>query len=143
MAYGTSMPASLHTPSSDVAAVDEDMDILAMPTVTHVHTPSSLTVATRPVPRHVLDVMARVRMQQHVQSRPTTECTPTVLPTTTQVGGGLVAEAMARHFSVEARRNEAALGSAQAERDGCYATARLLARADTQYAIRNTQLAPK
>ena len=92
--------------------------------------PSSLTVATRPVPRHVLDVMARVRMQQHEQqSRPTTECTPNVLPPATQVGGGLVAEAIARHFSIEAGRSEVALNSAQAERDGCYATARLLARA--------------
>ena len=129
MAFVTSMPAGMHTPSSDVAAIDDDLDILAMPAVTHVHTSGSLTMATPSTPQHVRDVMARVRMQQHEQSRPTTECTPTVLPPAVQVGGGPVAEAKARHFAVEAERSEAARNSAQAERDGCYATARLLARA--------------
>ena len=40
-----------------------------------------------------------------------------------------MAEAMARHFALQAERGEAARNSAQAERDACYATARLLARA--------------
>ena len=40
-----------------------------------------------------------------------------------------MAEAMARHFALKAESGEAARKSAQAERDSCYATARLLAKA--------------
>ena len=129
MAYGTNISTSLHAPTSDVTAMDDDLDSLAMPIATHVPGTSSLTVATPAVPQHVLDVMARVRVLQHEQCRPTPECTPTVLPPATQVGGGPVAEAIARHFAVKAEGSEAARKSAQAERDSCYATARLLARA--------------
>ena len=46
-----------------------------------------------------------------------------------QVGRGPVAEAVAHHLAVQAERNETARVAAQAERDRCSATARLLASA--------------
>ena len=129
MAFGTSMPAEMHTPSSDVAAMDDDLDLLAMPAVAHVHTTDGLMMAAPSIPQHVRDVMARVRLQQHEQSRSNTECAPTVPPPVVQASGGPVVEAIARHFAVKAERSESARTSVQAERDGCYATARLLANA--------------
>ena len=58
-----------------------------------------------------------------------TWCTPTAVPPAAQVGGGPVAEAVARHFAIQAERSEAARVTAQVERDACSATARLLASA--------------
>ena len=123
------MPAGMHTPSSDVAPMD-DLDILVMPTVTHAHTTGNLTIAAPSIPQHVRDVMARVNMQQK-KTGPglVLECAPTAVPPAAQVGRGPVAEAIARHLVVQAERSEAARVAAQAERDRCYATARLLARA--------------
>ena len=132
IAFGTCMPAVWHTPSSDVATTDDDLRSLAMPAATHVHDAGSLAAAAPAVPQHVRNVLARARLQQHEQSRPTSHCTPTAPPPAAQVGAGPVAAAIARHFAVDAERSEAAFRSAQAERDGCYATARLLARAGWQ-----------
>ena len=130
IAFGTSMPAPLHTPMSDVVAEADCLDMIATPAVYHVPTADSVSAATPPSTQHVRDVLARMIMQkhEHIQTH-TSLVTPTAAPPAAQVGGGPVAEAIARHFAVHAERGEGARAAAQVERDACAAKARLLASA--------------
>ena len=74
-------------------------------------------------------MMARALMQKHEQDQALTACvTHTATPPAAQVGGGPVAEAIARHFAVHAERGEVARAAAQVERDACV------------YAVRRTVL---
>ena len=102
---------------------------VATPPITLVPTAGSVTAAAPPSTQHVRDVMARVLMQKHEQTHARACCTPTAVPLAPQVAGGPVAEAVARHFAVQAERNEADRVAAQVERDACSATARVLASA--------------
>ena len=124
----------MRTPTSDVVTTDDYLDMIVTPAITPVHTVDSVTTAAPSIPQHVRDVMARVRMQRHEQTIAPTWCTPTAAPPAAQVGGGPVAEAVARHFAIQAERSEAARVTAQVERDACSATARLLASAGWQVA---------
>ena len=130
ISFGTSLPAPLHAPMSDVVTEDDCLDMIATPAIAHVPTADSVTAAAPPSTQHVRDVMARVLMQKHEQDQAHTACMhTTVTPPAAQVGGGPVAEAIARHFAVHAERGEVARAAAQVERDACAATARLLASA--------------
>ena len=83
--------------------------------------------------------MARVLMQQQQKVSATPACAPTEVPRAAQVGRGPVAEAVARHLAVQAERDETARVAAQAERDRCSATARLLASGQVQDGMREQQ----
>ena len=129
MTFGTCLPALVQAPTSHVAMADDCLSLIATPAFTSVPTPGSVTETAPPVAQHVRDVMARLIMQRHEQHSTPAVLTPTVLPPATQVVGGPVAEAIARHFAVHAESGEVARASAQVERDACAATARLLASA--------------
>ena len=79
---------------------------VATPAITLVPTTDSVTAAAPPSTQHVHDVMARVLMQKHEQNSTPTLCTPTAVPPAAQVGGGPVAEAVARHFALQAERSD-------------------------------------
>ena len=129
IAFGTSLPAMVHAPTSDVVTADDCLSMIATPAITSVPTPDGVTAAAPPITQHVRNVMARLLMQKHEQNSTPALCTPTAVPPAAQVGGGPVAEAVARHFALQAERSEAAHATAQVERDACAATARLLASA--------------
>ena len=108
IAFGTSLPAMAHAPTSDVVAADDYLNLLAMPALTPVHTTDGPTTTGPSAPQHVRDVMARVLIQQQQKVSATPACAPTAVPLAAQVGRGPVAEAIARHLTVQAERNEAA-----------------------------------
>lgn len=97
-----------HAPTSDVVAADDYLNLLAMPALTPVHTTDGPTTTGPSAPQHVRDVMARVLIQQQQKVSATPACAPTAVPLAAQVGRGPVAEAIARHLTVQAERNEAA-----------------------------------
>ena len=60
ISFGTSLPAMLHTPTSDVVSTDDYFDMIATPAITPVHTADSMTTVAPAIPQHVHDVMARL-----------------------------------------------------------------------------------
>ena len=68
IAFGTSLPAMLHAPTSDMVTTDDCLDMIATPAITPVHTADSVTAAAPSIPQHVHDVMARLLIQKHEQA---------------------------------------------------------------------------
>ena len=97
----------LHAPTSDEVTTDSCLSMIATPAITSVPTPDGVTAAAPPITQHVRNVMARLLMQKHEQNSTPTLCTPTAVPPAAQVGGGPVAEAVARHFALQAERKAA------------------------------------
>ena len=124
LSFGTSLLQQTVQPHTEA----DDLEMIATPAATHTpHT--TLLPNPHTMPAQVMEVIALANSRKHAVLPTHTPVIITNTPTHTLGAGGPVAEAIARMAAEREAREESTRLSAQAERDACSATARVLQRA--------------